>query len=281
MAALSVHAEIRQQALRGVLSIMEQTKTENLSANRRIPAIDYLRGAALIYMVCYHILFDLAFVIPTEWGKAAYYANENIVIFDTSSFILLAGISCAFSRSNLRRGGRLLPIAMAFTAVTAFFFPGEAIYFGILHLMSVGMVLYGAFDSFFKKLPAALMIPLCAVIFTLTYYVSNGFVGIKGWFELPLPQELLTNNLLYPFGFIKGGFMSVDYVPLLPWLFLFLGGAYIGGLIVKYREKLPAFCFADPLPWLGFIGRHTLIVYVLHQPIILAVLYAVEFIFGS
>ena len=122
-----------------------------------------------------------------------------------------------------------------------------------------------------------MMIPLCAVIFTFTYFISKGFVGIKGLFEIYLPGELLANNLLYPFGIIKGGFMSVDYVPLLPWLFLFLGGAYIGVLIAKYREKLPGFCYADPLPWLGFIGRHTLVVYILHQPIILAVLYAADY----
>ena len=256
----------------------ETIKAPASTQRRRIPSIDYIRGVALIYMVFFHLTFDLAFVIPTEWGRAAYYANEKIVIFDTSSFILLAGISCAFSRSNLKRGGRLLAIAMVFTIVTAFVFPGEAIYFGILHLMSTGMILYGAFDGFFKKVPAAVMIPVCAIVFTLTYTISKGFVGIKGLFEIDLPEELLANNQLYPFGVIKGGFMSVDYVPLLPWLFLLLGGAYIGGLIVKYREKLPSFCYADPLPWLGFIGRHTLIVYILHQPVILAVVYAVDYL---
>lgn len=256
----------------------ETIKAPASTQRRRIPSIDYIRGVALIYMVFFHLTFDLAFVIPTDWGRAAYYANEKIVIFDTSSFILLAGISCAFSRSNLKRGGRLLAIALVFTIVTAFFFPGEAIYFGILHLMSTGMILFGAFDDYLKRVPAAVMIPVCAIIFTLTYRISRGYVGIKGLFELYLPQELLTNSLLYPFGFIKGGFRSVDYVPLLPWLFLFLGGAYIGGLIVKYREKLPSFCFADPLPWLGFIGRHTLIVYILHQPIILGVLYAADYL---
>ena len=245
---------------------------------QRITVIDYFRGIALIYMVVYHFLFDMAFIVPTEWGRTAYHANDDIIVFDTASFILLAGISCAFSRSNLKRGGRLLAIAMVFTIVTAFVFPGEAIYFGILHLMSTGMILYGAFDGFFKKVPAAVMIPVCAIVFTLTYTISKGFVGIKGLFEIDLPEELLANNQLYPFGVIKGGFMSVDYVPLLPWLFLFLGGAYIGGLIVKYREKLPSFCYADPLPWLGFIGRHTLIVYILHQPVILAVVYVVDYL---
>ena len=255
-----------------------QVQGFNDRANGRIHIIDYVRGIALLYMIFFHLTFDLAFVVPTEWGKAAFYANEGVAVLDTSAFILLAGISCAFSRSNLRRGGRLLAVALAFTVVTAFFFPGEAIYFGILHLMSVGMILWGAFDEFLKKAPAAVMIPLCAVIFTLTYQISKGFIGIQGLFEWSVPQELLANNLLYPLGFIKGGFLSVDYVPLLPWLFLFLGGAYIGGLLTKYRDRLPDFCFADPLPWLGFIGRHTLIVYIVRQPVMLGILYAADFL---
>ena len=256
-------------------------ETNHIPERRRIVFIDNFRGLALIYMTIYHFLFDMAFVVPTEWGKAAYYANDNYIIFDTASFILLAGVSSALSRSNLKRGGKLLAISMVFTLVTAFVFPGEAIYFGILHLLGLSMVLYGAFEDFLKKLPAIPMLALCAVIFTLTYQISKGFVGIKGLLEFPLPAELLQNNLLYPFGFIKGGFLSVDYVPLLPWFFLYFGGAYIGGLVVKHRDRLPSFCYADPLPWLSFIGRHTLIIYILHQPVILALVYAVDFIFGS
>ena len=253
-------------------------ESNSISERRRIVFIDNFRGLALIYMTIYHFLFDMAFVVPTEWGKAAYYANDNFIVFDTASFILLAGVSSAFSQSNLKRGGRLLAISVVFTLVTAFVFPGEAIYFGILHLMGLSMVFYGAFEDFFKKLPAIPMIALCVVIFTLTYEISKGFVGIKGLFEWELPAELLQNNLLYPFGFIKAGFASVDYVPLLPWFFLYFGGAYIGGLIVKHRDRLPSFCYANPLPWLSFIGRHTLIIYILHQPIILALVYAVDFL---
>ena len=86
---------------------MEQNSHSNLipesgAGKRRIIFIDYFRGIALIYMIFYHTLFDLAYVVPKEWGRALYYANEDIVIFDTSSFILLAGISCAFSRSKGR-----------------------------------------------------------------------------------------------------------------------------------------------------------------------------------
>jgi uncharacterized membrane protein len=246
--------------------------------NKRIVLIDTLRGLALVYMVFFHFVYDMAFLIQSEWGRTAFEFNSKIVIFDTASFILLAGISSAFSRSNLKRGGKLLAIGILFTLVTAFVFPGEAIYFGILQLLGSCMVLYGAFEDKLRKIPAILMIVVCAAIFALTYNIQLGFVGIKGVCEIPLPAELTANNMLYPYGILKGGFYSVDYEPLLPWFFLYFGGTYIGGLIVKYREKLPKFCYANFLPPISFIGRHSLLIYILHQPIILAVVYGIQFL---
>ena len=245
---------------------------------KRIVLIDNLRGLALIYMVFFHFIYDMAYLVPTEWGRAALAANQDIVIFDTASFILLAGISSAFSRSNLKRGGRLLAIGIVFTLVTAFIFPGQAIYFGILQLLGSCMVLYGAFENRLRKLPTVVMLAVCAVIFALTFNITDGYIGFKGVFEIDLPEQLLKNNLLYPYGFVKGGYASVDYEPLLPWFFLYFGGTYIGGFITRHRDSLPKFCYANPLPPLSLIGRHSLLIYVLHQPIIMGVVYIINFI---
>ena len=245
---------------------------------KRIVLIDNLRGLALIYMVFFHFIYDMAYLVPTEWGRAALAANQDIVIFDTASFILLAGISSAFSRSNLKRGGRLLAIGIVFTLVTAFIFPGQAIYFGILQLLGSCMVLYGAFENRLRKLPTAVMLAVCAVIFALTFNITDGYIGFKGVFEIDLPEQLLKNNLLYPYGFVKGGYASVDYEPLLPWFFLYFGGTYIGGFITRHRDSLSKFCYANPLPPLSLIGRHSLLIYVLHQPIIMGVVYIINFI---
>lgn len=258
----------------------ETTQDIQPTQNRRIVIIDNLRGLALVYMVFYHFIYDMAFLIQSEWGIAAYERHSKIAIFDTASFILLAGISSAFSRSNSKRGGRLLAIGILFTLVTAFVFPGQAIYFGILQLLGTCMVLYGAFEEKLRKIPAIPMIVVCAVIFAFTYCIQLGFVGIKGLFEIQLLPELTNNNLLYPYGIIKSQFATVDYEPLLPWFFLYFGGTYIGGFIVKHRDKLPKFCYANPLPPVSLIGRHSLLIYVFHQPIILAVIYGIQFLAG-
>lgn len=242
----------------------------------RIVLIDNLRGLALIYMVFFHFIYDMAFLVPTDWGTGAYEFHSKIVIFDTASFILLAGVSSAFSRSNAKRGGRLLAIGILFTLVTAFVFPGQAIYFGILQLLGSCMVLYGAFEDRLKKLPAPVMLAVCAVIFALAFHITQGFIGIEGLWEWNLPEELRKNNLLYPYGILRGGYGSVDYEPLLPWFFLYFGGTYIGGFIVKYRDRLPKWFFANPLPPLSLMGRHSLLIYILHQPVILGVVYLIK-----
>lgn len=248
--------------------------------NKRIVIIDTFRGLALVYMVFYHFVYDMAFLIESDWGITAYEFHSQIAIFDTASFILLAGISSAFSRNNCKRGGKLLAIGMLFTLATAFVFPGQAIYFGILQLLGNCMVLYGAFEEKLRKIPAIPMIIVSTILFAFTYFIQLGFVGIKGLFEIRLLPELVDNNMLYPYGILESPFATVDYEPLLPWFFLYFGGTYIGGLIVKYRDKLPKFCYADPLPPISLLGRHSLMIYVFHQPVILVMVYAIQFLMG-
>jgi uncharacterized membrane protein len=78
---------------------------------------------------------------------------------------------------------------------------------------------------------------------------------------------------LWPFGFLYPGFSSADYFPLLPWLFLFLFGAWLGGRVTGgggpdwLRVKVP--------PALTWPGRHSLLLYLVHQPILYGICYFV------
>lgn len=115
-----------------------------------------------------------------------------------------------------------------------------------------------------------------AVLFAVCYPVSLGWVGLGGW-KLMLPQSLYANYFTAFFGFYPDWFYSTDYFGLLPWLFLFWVGYYLHKAVGRRRM--------EPLrrpvcPVLGWMGRHSLLLYLLHQPVIYGVLSAAAVLFA-
>lgn len=89
--------------------------------------------------------------------------------------------------------------------------------------------------------------------------------------RLALPQALYAGYTTAYLGFMPKSFFSTDYFPLLPWLFLFWAGYFLHHLLG--RERL-APLRRSVCPPLGWMGRHSLVLYLLHQPVILGVLTA-------
>ena len=120
---------------------------------------------------------------------------------------------------------------------------------------------------------------LSAAIFVVTYSAQSGYLGFFRKCIVPLPLWLYINpiNSLTTFlGFKAPGFSSSDYFPLIPWFFLFLCG-YFAGVLWKQRVAQPSMNSAIekslPVRCLGFLGRHSLLIYMLHQPIIYGVVW--------
>lgn len=243
-----------------------------VQAARRIHVIDILRAAAIIYMVFFHTLFDLAFMWRYDWAIRLYESQLKIVVIDELIFILLSGVCANLTRSNAERGAGLLCIALGFTAVTAFVFPGSAIYFGVLHMLAFSMLIYSAVEKWLIKIPWQ----ICFVVFVLlaifTWNVQRGYFGV-GSLRFDVPDILTLNNNLHLFGFLGNSYNAADYFPLFPWLFVFLVGAAAGRLC---KRDLPDFFYRNCCPPLAFIGRHSLFIYVIHQPIIFAILYIIK-----
>ena len=229
---------------------------------QRIWEIDFLRGVAIILVVGYHLLFDLGEFAGTErfLGFSTDLSSVAWTIaqhFFAGLFVLLSGTSSTLTRSNVRRGLRLLAVSLLVTAVTYLFDPTSAIYFGILQCLAVAMLLYGAA---FEKAGAV----ACAVWGTLV-------LGLAAVLPILKKMPALRTDWLLPLGLTSPSFSSFDYFPLIPWLGVFLIGAGLGkSLYAAKRSLLP---WRLPRTFVNWAGRHSLVIYIAHQPIIMGVLY--------
>lgn len=202
----------------------------------RYHLLDELRGLDLISMMLYHGMWDVVFLfgIPQKWyiGRPGFLWQQSICWV----FILLSGFCLPLGHHPFRRGAVVFGAGALVTAVTLLFLPEGVV--------------------------------VSAALFWVTYPTMRGFWNLPGG-RLALPQALYANGLTAYLGFMPKDFFSTDYFPLLPWLFLFWVGYFL--------HQLAGRAGMEPLrrsvcPPLGWMGRHSLVLYLLHQPVILGVL---------
>lgn len=239
---------------------------------RRICLLDEMRGLAILLMVVHHFLYTLGYLFDVRFGRVWF---EKLALFTplfAGLFIVLCGISCHLSRNNWRRGLELAAFALLLSLTMWLFMPQEMIRFGILHCLAVCILLYAALAPLLRRIPAWLGLAVALLLFRLTYhapFVDGGYIGISPALGWHLPWQWINAD----WGFVLGTSLSPgsDYFPLIPWLFLFLAGTFVG--IFAKGGKFPAFCYRPHCRPLAFIGRHTVWVYLAHQPVIFALLW--------
>ncbi|MEG1874799.1 MAG: heparan-alpha-glucosaminide N-acetyltransferase domain-containing protein [Angelakisella sp.] len=239
----------------------------------RISFLDELRGFLIIFVMGYHLLYDLVlFGVQLDWFFSP--TMNNLRNLFVAALIIISGVSSHLSHSNLKRGAKTLLLALCLTLVTAIFMPTQLILFGILHFFGCAMLLYAVLQRPLSKIPPVWGFVASVLLFCITYDVYYGVLGIAGLgLTVPLPQFLYNQPLLYPLGFSCQGLASADYYPLLPWFFLFVAGGFCGDSIKAGR--FPAFFYRSHCKPLAAVGRHTMVLYLLHQPIVYGVLYLI------
>ncbi len=234
---------------------------------KRYALIDALRGLALLNMLGMHLLYDVNVVFgrDPEWIlRPGVFVWQQYICW---SFILIAGFAFPLGRKkNLRRGLLLNACGLVITAVTLLLLPEEAIRFGILNFLGCAVLLTIPLDRGLGKLPPLLGLALFFLLFWLFRRVDSGVLALGGLFRLQLPKALYRFRFLAPLGFPDAGFRSSDYFPMLPWYFLFLCG-YALNRIVLARPALRGLA-RTRIPLLSAVGRRTLLVYMLHQPVL-------------
>ena len=234
---------------------------------QRLHFLDALRGFTLINMIAFHGLWNLVYLfgIRADWymGTPGYLWQQWICW----TFILLSGFCWNFSRNHLKRGVLVFGGGLLVTAATCIAMPESRIVFGVLTCIGSCMLLMIPVEKGAKKIPAPVGLLLSFGLFILLRNVSDRSLGFEGWVICPLPESLYRNLLTAYLGFPPRSFFSTDYFPLLPWFFLFLTGYFLFRFLEE--RKLNEMLFArGNVPVLNWLGRHSLIVYLLHQPVL-------------
>ena len=258
---------------------------------KRVHFIDTLRGFLIIYVVYYHLMYDLNDILG--YNIPYLYSDWFASIRDgmSGTLIFISGISCNFSGNNIKRGIKTLLIALALTLVTFFIMPSQIILFGILHLLGSMMLIYSVIElvknkvmgkgsnlkieNTFSELKFAKRILIMCILmflFVMSFNVYYGYIQVFGNY-VELPDFLYGSFPTYLLGF-RADYFSADYYPMIPWGLLFLAGAMFGYCFKS--DKIPDFMYKNKLPWLSFIGRHTMIIYIVHQPLLFGIFYIIS-----
>lgn len=235
----------------------------------RVRLLDMLRGFSVVSMVAYHTMYDLVYffgVVDAPWyrGWPGYLWQQSICWV----FILVAGASLHYGRSPARHGLIVLGCALALTAVTAIIGPPMLVAFGVLHMLGCSMLLFALLRRPLQRVPAVWGLAASFLLFALTKGLPYGYLGFLDIPLWELPTGLYTTGFLFPLGLPGPGFYSSDYFPLIPWFFLLTTGYYGWALLKKRVPATPP--GKNPLEW---TGRHSLIIYMAHQPVIYGVLW--------
>ena len=227
---------------------MDDTKKKE-----RVWEIDFLRGLLILYMIFMHLMYDLHYIYNININYEGGLLNISRILF-APFFIIVSGISTAFSRNSFKRGLVVFLVAIGLTCVTYIMDSKMFIVFGILHFLGIWMMI----TPILKKLSTLWMLSLS---------------GVFAIFSLIMPNIKVTHNYLFILGFHNSSFTSLDYYPLLEYAWAFLLGMGLSRIL--YKEKKSIFPFTIKSKLVNFIGRNSLYVYVVHQPVILLLLESV------
>ena len=240
---------------------------------KRYELLDTLRGLVLISMILYHATWDLVYMFGKKWswyhGTGAYLWQQSICW----TFILLSGFCWSMGRKPLKRGCMVFGGGMIITFVTLLLMPENRVVFGVLTLIGSCMLLMVFMDKVFRELSPVGGILGSVALFILTRNVNDGYLGFEGLNIIKLPEELYRGLGMTFLGFPHRGFYSTDYFSLIPWLFLFGAGYFLYHLLQKEKcDFLWEKVFTRGWKPLSFLGKHSLIIYLLHQPLIYGIL---------
>jgi len=240
------------------VSTRRARRATRAAAPVRFASLDALRGVAIVAMIGYHFSFDLALfrIARFDFEREWFWLVARAVI--VTAFLVTSGISLTLARvqgtSGAKRWRRIALIAACaatVSAASALAFPRTWISFGILHAIAVASVLAWPLTR----------APRLAL--------ASGIAAIAA--GLAFSHPAFDTRALSWIGFTTVKPPTEDYVPLFPWLGAVLVGVWLGAILAK-RSFAPLAGLAKAPRAIQWLGRHSLAVYMLHQPVLIGAL---------
>jgi len=233
----------------------------------RLWEVDILRGIAIILMIIFNYSFALSYlkIYTIASGFLYWYVFPRFI---GGMFIFISGLSLTLFHSQNKgvhrkffsRGLKIFGLGLLITVITYLTFPQAFIIFGILHFIGISIIL-GQFFLKFKRLNLFLGLILIA----LGFYLQN--------FSFDFPWLLWL-------GFMPQNFFTFDYWSVLPWFGVTLLGIFFGNLLYKNGKrnfKIRNFSDSIIVNFIVFLGRNSLTIYLIHQPILVIILFVLGF----
>lgn len=226
--------------------------------HQRFAEIDIFRGIAIILMVIFHTVYDLNYLgiytVDVWHGLWLIVARTVQFIFIFTTAITLV-IAHQRGRPRYKHALKIFGWGMVITLITWILFKEQAVKFGILHFYAVAMIL---------ALPV-MRFKMWNVLFGIIVLLLS----------LSIKNLSVENRWLFPLGITTPQFQSLDYFPLFPWFGLFLIG--IAGGFFLYGSKKRVLKINDKIPRIikvpcEKLGQHSLLIYLIHQPLIFIVI---------
>lgn len=232
--------------------------------------LDVLRGMTLLSMVLYHGVFDMVELygvnLPWFWKAQGYIWQQSICWM----FILLSGFCWSLGSRPWKRGLVVFGGGLVITMVTSLFLPEQRVLFGILTFTGTAMLALVPLKGILEKIFPWTGLAVSGLLFLLTRNVNEGVWGFE-ILELGTVPEVWYRNMATTFlGFPEYGFFSGDYFSFFPWIFLYLCGYFLHGILLKQEKAKRILSYRCPA--LEWAGRNSLLLYMLHQPVLVLAL---------
>ncbi len=252
-----------------------QGKASNQKSRAHTPAaqtstsrhqiMDVLRGCAILLMFVYHFSYDLDYfgAVKINFNHDPFWLNFRTLI--VIMFLSIMGFSFysstirGFKKDRyFRRLALLVLYAATISLATYLLFPREMVFFGVLHFIAVATVI--------------------GLIFLRFYYLNLVIGAILILLGTNFGNTLFDKEALQWFGLMTFKPITIDYVPVLPWFGVVLIGQFTAQFVVSRRAFSNLLNWSSPHPVfrvLSFGGRHSLHIYMLHQPVFMGFLFMV------